>query len=1106
MTKVISVAVAISLPSPAVAQTKAVLPVSPGHVSLPFQSVGPHPSAPSVLSFPSALTLTPAMTAVPSITPTPATPIMKNESKPVAAKPSLDALTAGLAKTPAAAADTLNLHFDAAKGHACAACAGDEVPSGAPSASAPLPPSSSGRLTKAVSPRSYDLRLRLDPENAAFTGKAKISLESKTPAKQLVLHALDLSLASVVVAGRRLDPSKIVVDAKAETVTLLLDEPLKGRADVEIEYSGKMNELMRGLYKSRGKNGGRDESWSFTHLEPTHARRVLPCFDEPAFKASFKLTLDVPSGLTPLSNMPSVSDAVQGGRRVVSFQETPKMSSYLLAVFAARLEARTRKVGKTVLTVWAAPDQIAQADFALDAGENALKYLNSYFGVPYMLPKLDMVAAPDFASGAMENWGAILYRDTSLLIDPGLSSDAAKRRVAEVVSHEIVHQWFGNLVTMGWWNDLWLNEAFATWLAYKVVDSWKPAWKVWDEFDQGKRSPLSIDALPGTRPVRSDAATPAEIQAMFDPMSYQKGGALLRMIERYVGEADFRKGVQGYMKRFAYKNAEAKDLARELERASGKPVRKMMDGWLGQGGVPVISVSAKRKTLTLTQSRFSAFNLKADTQWSIPVVVRYRLKGEKKTRVVTTFLETATKSVTLPGAGEILWVYPNAGETGYYRFQLDAPLLSAALSRRGDLSPVERAGLLNNLWAQVRAGNLPVSSFLDHLAAFRGDASRLIIEDAFAYLKTIRQELSETDAERDALGVFAADFFGPLEQKLGWDKKKGESQETTLTRPTVLNALALLAPKALDQDQVSARLRKYLADPSSIDSSIAAVVLTAAARRNDPKLFDAFRARLAAPKTPEQKSLMLRALAEFSEPALLGEYLRMTLSDEIRAQDAWMPYAWLLANPATRERAWSFVKANWKALSAKVGPRGGTRVIGAAGGLVSVQWKGEVESFFRAPDNEIEMARKTLDQTLESIGLGLRFKEGQTSSFAEWSGLTTNGPRLSAPGFKAFERMADLWALTDAERRAVLGVDARTYAKYKKDPASLSRASLERVSLTLGVYRRINEILSAPASNDWIKSPNKAFGGKTALELMTRDAAGLREVRDYLLGVGGGWL
>ncbi|UPT73752.1 MAG: M1 family metallopeptidase [Elusimicrobiota bacterium] len=901
------------------------------------------------------------------------------------AKQQINALSAGLAKTPAASAETLGLHFDASKpGHSCAACAGDEVPAGSPAAGAPALPPSSGRLTKAVAPRSYDLTLSLDPENAAFTGKVAIALDVKKSQSSLVLHSLDLTFTKITVAGRAIDVSRAIVDPKAETVTIPLDAPLKGAAVVEIEYAGKMNELMRGLYKSRGKNGDKAEAWSFTHLEPTHARRVLPSFDEPAFKASFKLTMEVPEGLTPISNMPKESDTVSGGRRTVAFQPTARMSSYLLAVFAARVVPISRKVGKTTLTVWAAPDQIGQAKFALDAGEKALTYLNKYFGIPFMLPKLDMVAAPDFASGAMENWGAILYRDTSLLVDEKTASDAAKRRVAEVVAHEITHMWFGDLVTMGWWNDLWLNEAFATWVAYKVVDSWKPDWKVWDEFDQGKRSPLSIDSLPGTRPVRSDAATPAEIQAQFDPMSYQKGGALLRMIENYVGEKAFRKAIQAYMKKFAYGNAEASDLARELERASGKPVEKMMNRWLTQGGVPLVSVSAKGRTLSLKQERFSAFNLKSDTIWSIPVVATYKLKGEKKARVASVLLDKRTAKVELPGKGELEWLYPNAGELGYYRFSLDAASLSAVLARRSELSAVERAGLLNNLWAQVRAGNLPVETFLKSLSSFKGDESRLIIEDAFAYLKTIRQELAATETERDALGVFAADFFAAPLKKLGWDKRKGEDQEATMTRPTVLNAIALLAPKALDQAAVNARLGKYLADPATLDAAIAPVILTAAARRNDPALFDAFRARLAAPKTPEQKSLMLRALAEFSSPELLDRYLGMTLSDEIRAQDAWMPYVWLLGNPATRERAWAFVKANWKALSAKLGPRGGTRVVGAAAGLVSESWKNEVGTFFRDPANEIEMARKTLDQTLESIELGLRFK-GQSESFGAWS-------------------------------------------------------------------------------------------------------------------------
>lgn len=993
MKKILALAVATAIPSTTMAQTRVVLPsYGPSVVPVSVPSVAPSLTAPA-LNLPS---ISPNLSATPlaapsiavaplaapiAVAPVPAAAV----PAPIMAKQQINALAAGLAKTPAASAETSNLHFDGTQaGHTCAACAGDEVPAGSPSAArAPLPPSS-GRLTKDVAPSSYDLRLNLDPENAAFTGKVKISIEAKKPQSSLVLHALDLTFTKITVAGRAVDVSRAAIDPKNETVTIPLDAPLKGKAAVEIEYAGKMNELMRGLYKSRGKNGDKNEAWSFTHLEPTHARRVLPSFDEPAFKASFKLTLDVPAGLTPISNMPAISDETNGDRRVVSFAATPKMSSYLLAVFAARVVPLSRRVGKTTLTVWAAPDQIDQAKFALDAGEKALKYLNEYFGIPFMLPKLDMVAAPDFASGAMENWGAILYRDSSLLVDDKTASDAAKRRVAEVVSHEITHMWFGDLVTMGWWNDLWLNEAFATWVAYKVVDSWKPEWQVWDEFDQGKRSPLSIDALPGTRPVRSDASTPAEIQAQFDPMSYQKGGALLRMIEAYVGEKAFRTGIRAYMKKYAYKNAEASDLARELERASGKPVKKMMDRWLTQGGVPLINVETKGKTLSLSQRRFSAFNLKADTLWSIPVVVKYKLKGEKKPRVASILLDKRTKTAVLPGKGELEWIYPNSAELGYYRFSLDAKSLESVLARRSELSAVERAGLLNNLWAQVRAGNLPVETFLKSLASFKGDESRLIIEDAFAYLKTIRQDLATTDAERDAIGAFAADFFAAPLKKFGWDKKKGEDQEATMTRPTVLNAIALLAPKSLDQAAVTARLEKYLEDPANVDAAIAPVILTAAARRNDPALFAAFRARLAAPKTPEQKSLMLRALAEFSDPALLDQYLGMTLSDEIRAQDAWMPYVWLLGNPATRERAWAFVKANWKALSAKVGPRGGTRVVGAAAGLVSDSWKAEVGTFFRAPENEIEMARKTLDQALESIELGLRFK-GQSESLALWA-------------------------------------------------------------------------------------------------------------------------
>ena len=949
----------------------------------------------------------------------------------------------------------------------------------------------------------------------------------------------------MTVGGRALDASRVVVDAKAETVTLLLDAPLrKGRVELDFSYSGKMNELMRGLYKARGRDGAnKEEAWTFTHLEPTHARRVLPSFDEPEFKAPFALTLDVPEHLTPISNMPATTTAVADGRKVVTFAESPKMSSYLLAVYAARLVPKSRKVGKTTITVWAAADQIGQADFALDAAVNALKNLNSYFGLPYQLPKLDLVAAPDFASGAMENWGAILFRDANLLIDPKLSSEAMKRRVAEVVTHEIVHQWFGNLVTMKWWNDLWLNEAFATWLAAKIVDQWKPEWRVWDDFDGGKRAPLAIDALPGTRPVRSAAATPAEIQAMFDPITYQKGGALLRMLERYVGERAFRAAVRAYIRRYQYGNAEAGDLGRELERASGKPVKKMMDGWLKQAGAPRVSVSADGpggRTLNLTQERFTAGGAADATRWSVPVAVRYRLKGESKTREARVVLSGKSATLILPGRGELLWAYPNAGETGYYRLALSPELLQAALAHKDELAPVERAGLLNHLWAAVRAGALPAARFLDALAAFKGDPSRLVIEDAAGYLKALSQQLGPDAASReklreavaklggekdefaselrrqlerddrhaDAVADFAADFFAPAVARLGWDKKKGEDADDGLARTAALNSLALLAPKSVPAAEIDSRLAAYLKDPAAIDAALAPVVLVAAARRNDPGLFEEFRARLAAPKTPEQKNLMLRALAEFSAPELLDRYLGMTLSSEIRAQDAWMPYAYLLVNPATQARSWEFVKAHWGELVAKVGPRGGTRIVGAAGGLIAPQWRKDVETFFRDPAHEIEMARATLAQALDAIDLGLRFRQGQAGSFQEWVGLRADAPRLSPAGMRAFERIGDFWQLTADERRGVLGVDAQTYAAWKAAASPvLTPAALERVSLTLGVYRRIHELIGGPAADGWVKRPNKAFGGRPALELMTSpDSRELRRVRDYLQGVGGGWL
>lgn len=895
---------------------------------------------------------------------------------------------AGAAAAPSGdAAGASTSVFDGKMKHVCAACAEGEGVSAA-AALAPIG-SGAGALPGDVLPARYRARLKLDPEAGTFSGSAVIEARVAKPTAKIELHAIDLDFTSVKVDGVVLDPKRVVVDALGERIALKLPKALKrGSVEIELVYAGKMNRLMRGLFQAEFRHGDAKETWAFTHLEPTHARRILPSFDEPRFKATFALTLDVPAHLTPLSNMPPAAERVEGGRRIVEFAETPKMSSYLMAVYAARLEAKTRRVGRTPVAVWAAPHQLGMADFALDVAENALKELERYFGVRYAMPKLDLVTSPEFASGAMENYGAVLFRDENVLVDPKTASETALRRVAEVVTHEIAHMWFGNLVTMKGWPDLWLNEAFATWLAAKIVDKWKPQWKVWEDFDLEKRAPLTVDALPGSRPIRSQARTSAEIQALFDAITYEKGGALLRMIETWLGEAKFRRGIQLYMKRYAEGNAEAADLWRELERASGKPVSRLGKGWLEQAGVPVVSVEAEPgdgKTLRLTQQRLSSLKALKPAQWIVPMEIRYKLEGEARARVQRVELSGKSAKVRLPGRGRLLWAYPNAAETGYYRLALSQPMLDAVLENKEELTPAERAGLLNHLWALTRAGRLPVDRFLAVLETFSEDRSRLVLQDAAGYLGELHDENAADDAERAALSRYAERFLAPHARRLGWTPAASDTEDDLMARPAVLGALVRLAPASPEAAKTPELVAAYLEDPKKVPGATASVALTAEARKNDPKLFEALLERLKEPRTPQQKNQVMRALAEFSEPRLLDRYLGLTLTPTILAQDGWRPFTWLLNNPATRAQAWTFVKRHWAGLVKKLGPRGATRIVAASSGLVSEKWRGEIEDFFGDDRNKVEMAAKSLEQAASSIELSLSFKQSQRAALARFA-------------------------------------------------------------------------------------------------------------------------
>ncbi|MDE1977527.1 MAG: M1 family peptidase, partial [Elusimicrobia bacterium] len=466
------------------------------------------------------------------------------------------------------------------------------------------------RLSPDIQPESYDLRLSADPDAGTFSGEVSITLRLQKTADRLVLHAAGLNIARAGIGRKEIPLSAVNLDAASETATFRLPEPLPaGTAVLEVSYSGELNRNLRGLYLSTAKHAGKTENYAFTQFEPADARRMLPCFDEPSYKSRFTLAVTAPARYTILSNMPPEKERTEGALKTVFFGQTPRMSTYLLAVAVARLACKKGRVGKTEVAVWTRPEDLDQADFALAAAKASLARLNAYFGLPYELPKMDLVAVPDFAAGAMENWGAIFFRDSAILAHPKLSSAKARRRVAEVVAHEIVHQWFGDLVTMEWWNDLWLNEAFATWLAYKIVDDWKPGWLMWQSFERGKRGALAIDALKNTRPISSDVESVAQIEAQFDMLTYEKGGAILRMLENFLGEKAFRAGLRRYISKYRYKNTQASDLWRELEQASGQPVSKIAADWLTISGYPQIEVSPlspDNRRLRLVQSRFYA--------------------------------------------------------------------------------------------------------------------------------------------------------------------------------------------------------------------------------------------------------------------------------------------------------------------------------------------------------------------------------------------------------------------------------------------------------------------------------------------------------------------
>ncbi len=839
------------------------------------------------------------------------------------------------------------------------------------------------RLTTHVRPTRYEASLSVDLEGKRFAGTVRIEIALSEPAEEIVLHAAELDLSRVRLRSGAswVEPAQVASAAASETAVLRFAAPVPaGEASLEIAFAGRMTDGLRGLYPAGA-------GIAATQFEAADARRVFPCFDEPGFKAPWRLAVEAPKGTEVLSNAPVEGEDDLGDRRRIRFAETPPLPTYLVALVLGRVEASAAvSVRGAPVRTWAQPEKLQLTAFGQGVAVEVLPRLEDYFGVPYAFGKLDQVGLPEFEAGAMENAGLVTYREVALLLDPATASLAQRKRVAEVVTHELAHQWFGNWVTMRWWDDLWLNEAFATWISFKIVDRWNPGWRVWLEFDQGKAAAMHLDALRSTHAIRAEVKSVAEAGEAFDLITYEKGGAVLRMIEGYLGEDRFREGIRLYMRRHAKGNAVADDLWSALGEASREPVVELANAWIGRPGFPLVRVAWQGRVLRLEQRRFfsdpAAREEEGVATWPVPLVVRWG-DGDRvmEERVL---LRGGRAEVTLAGGGDPAFVVANAGATGFYRVAYDAAGLGALVRNLTRLATPERIALLSDEWALVRSGEGDIGSFLDLCAGFRGEEDHAVLDEIVGRLAAIEHRLA-AERDRPALHGFVAGLFAPQLAATGWDAAKDEPDAVRLRRAAALRALAGVARDGAAVAQARERLDRWIAgDREALEPNLHDAAVGVTARAGDAGRFDAFRSLFAKETDPTFRRRYLLALASFEDPAVAARAVDLAFGDEVPLQDTASFAAALLSNRTAREPYWARLRGSWDAVHGRLraAPMLLRRVVEAMGALVERRHLEEARAFLSA--HPVEEARQAIAQTLERLGQDVELRERTQGAIGTW--------------------------------------------------------------------------------------------------------------------------
>ena len=823
-----------------------------------------------------------------------------------------------------------------------------------------------------IKPSNYCITIKPDARTFTFSGHEIISAECRSPVREIRLNSSEIKIKSAFVESKDgEEKAKVTEESGLQRIRLSLNRRVSGKIKIKLEFEGINNDGMYGFYRSTYSNNGKKCTLLSTQFEATNARNAFPCFDEPELKATFDISIVVDKTQDCISNMPEIESVDMGdGKKAVIFKRTPKMSTYLVYFGVGNFDILKSKMGNLEVRIISTPGKKQLCTLAMDYTKKFVAFYEKYFGIKYPLPKLDMIAIPDYAAGAMENWGAITFREINLIADKN-TSEAAKQRIAEVIAHELAHQWFGDLVTMKWWNDLWLNESFATFMSYKAQDELFKEWKISEQFlEKVTSSALGADQLASTHPISVEVNSPEEIDQIFDSISYEKGCSVLKMIEDYASESTFREGLRNYLKKHSYSNATKDDLWGAIQDAadnegSKKKIIEVAQAWIENPGYPIVSISKSGTGISVSQERYFLLkDSKDSTIWPIPI-------SYKTSKSNASFLlEKKSGSIRDMKDGLI-----NGERTGFYRVRYSKEILSRLFERiaKHELNGKEEWGIINDLFALARSGRVRAEEYLDFAENHHEELSYPANSANLRHLIWLSKMLPDGDEKQRATRLTAECGFSIL-KKLGWSKKKGEPIISTMLRGNAIYASAF-GGKADVISKARKLFGEYMRQSPSADPNIMGPIYSINAMYGGSKEFSKFTRRFVEARMPEEKLRILGAIGQFRDKKLLERALQLSASNKVRKQDSIYIPASVSSDPSNLNLLWEWETKNWKALMSNYAS--GTHMLGRYienfGYSSNKETISRINEFFGKKGNMRNDLKKPIRQTSEIITSNANF-------------------------------------------------------------------------------------------------------------------------------------